>query len=421
MIARLLAAAVLAAGAAAAPARADGVTLVDPTTALTAEPPFAAAGGGREDDAPAARRRVDSREVVTTGVDDGGRPVSVTVVQRLNVVGTGDYVFTVPAPVRSVVAMRGSQSQPGQRAGAILWAGFSDRYHALYARARLWAPAAARLLPLQLSLRATVDGRPLAPGERRSGRLDIALTLRNVTATTAPSAAGRGDVPALVRALDAARHGAFPFGGVPIALHSPPAARTARIEAPLAIDGEVDLPVGEVLRVIGVTHGRTGRPVGTGGDTSHALSLWDFGFRLGDGAPLTQTVHVSAQVKDAATPHLRVEARPVAPRRTLVPPAGRPSWRAAWRAGVRLDPHGLLDVAEDAHLREARARQYDAFLANPGPPGSQSAARYVFVSASTARPDGGDGSGGLGALGVVLAVAGAVLAVGAAVIAWAHL
>lgn len=419
MIARLLAAAVLAAGAAAAPARAAGVTLVDPTTTLTAEPPFAApANAGREQDAPAARQRVDSHEVVTTGVDATGRPVSVTVDQKLDVVGTGDYVYTVTAPVRSVAALHGSQSQPGQRAGAILWAGFSDRYRTLSARARLWAPAAARLLPLQLTLRATVDGRPLAPGERRSGRLDIALTLRNVTATQAPSAAGRGDVAALVRALDRARAGDFPPGGVPIPLHSPPAARTARIEAPLAIRGEVDLTAGQVLRVDRVTNGRTERPTGTG-DSTGGLNLWDFAFRLGDGAPMIQTVRVSAQVKDVTAPHMSLTARPVSPRRMLVPPGGRPSWRAALRKGDRLDPRALLDVAEDAHLREARARQYDAFLANPGPPGSASAARYVFVTAASAPRPAGSG-GGLGTLGVVLLVAAGVLAVGAAVIVWAH-
>jgi hypothetical protein len=423
VIARVLAAAVLAAGAAAAPARADGVTLVDPTTALTAEPPFAAASAGRDQDAPAARQRVDSREVVTTGVDGAGTPVSVTVDQRLDVVGTGDYVFTVPAPVRSVAAARGSQSAPGQRAGAILWAGFSDRYRRLSARARLWAPAAARLLPLRLALRASVDGRPLRPGERRSGRLDIALTLRNVTAIRAPSAAGAGDVPRLVRALDAARRGVFPYGGVAIPLRSPPAARTARIEAPLAISGEIDLPAGQVREIIDVGHGRTERPAGTAGsDTGRGLSLWDFAFRLGDGSPLTQTVRISARVKDAAAPHIRVTARPVSPVGTLAPPAGRPSWRAALRAGDALAPRRLLDLAEDAHLREARARQYDAFLANPGPPGGANAARYVFVTAASAsRPGGDGGSGGMGTLGVVLVAAGAVLAAGAAVIGWAHL
>jgi hypothetical protein len=400
VIARALAAAAALAGLAAAPARAaESITLVDPTTALTAEPPFAppATGGEREDDAPAVNQRVDSREVVTTGIDGAGRPVAVTVEQRLHVTGTGDYVYTVPAPVLAVAAAPGSQSQPGQRAGAILWAGFSDRRRTLAARARLRPAAAARLLPLQLSLRVTVGGRLLAPGERRSGPLALALTLRDVTAAPAPSAAGRGDVPALVRALDAARRGVFPFGGVRIPLHSAPAARTTRIEAPLAIRGEIEFPAGRFA----------GPPA-------------RFALRLGDGGPLSRTFRLRGRAVDLAAPRVRVVAETVSPRRSIAPPSGRPRWREAARTGVRLDPRRLLDVAEDGYLREARARQYDAFLANPGPPGGESSARYVFVTAPAVKRAAPRDAGGLGTLGVILVVAAAVLAAGVAVVAWAH-
>jgi hypothetical protein len=105
---------------------------------------------------------------------------------------------------------------------------------------------------------------------------------------------------------------------------------------------------------------------------------------------------------------VRVLARTVPPRRAL----------AAARSG--LGPRRLLDAAQDAFLTEARARQYDTFLANPGPPGGTSTATYVFVTAEAPAPQDAR-TGGLGALGVVLVAVGALLAVGAGVVAWAHL
>jgi hypothetical protein len=383
-------------------ARADTVRLVDPTTALTRQPPLAPPAGTapREQEAPSAAQRVDSRERIITGLDATGRPVSVTVEQRLRVTGTGDYLYTVPAPVLGVTATADSQSAPGERAGAILWAGFSDRRRTLGGRARLRPGHAAPVLPLEVAVRTTVDGRPVPAGERRDGTLRLQVALTDATAVDVPSATAAGDRAALVAALAVARRGRFPPGGVGIPVHSGVAARTARIEAPLAVQGEIAVPgrlSGAVVR----------------GATLHGGTL-RFALRLGDDRPLVRTIELTARATGVAAPRLRIVARTVPPR--LVPPGGG-RWGEA-RIGARR----LLDLAEDGFLRAARAHQYDAYLANPGPPGGRNAAEYLFVSAPDPRPGGAPaGPDGRGVLGVLLIALGALAAAVAALAVWAHL
>ncbi|WP_028060576.1 hypothetical protein [Candidatus Solirubrobacter pratensis] len=388
---------------AAAPAHAEqqtALTLVDPTTALTQEPPLAppAANTPREQEATAFHQRVDSQERITTGVDATGRPVSVAVAQRLHVVGTGDYSYTVPAPVLSVQATSDSESAPGRRTGAILWAGFSDGARTLGADARLQPAAAAPYLPLRLGIRAEVDGSSLRAGERRSGTLSLVLTLYDATRTPAPSASARADLPALVRALDEARRGVYPLGGVTIHARGPVAARTAAVEAPLDVRGEIMFQGGHVAGL----HGGRMR----------------FSARLGDGGPLTRTIRFSGPATGVAAPRVRIVARPVEPMRSLVPPRGA-TWADAARRGPRLDSRRLLTIAEDAHLRAARAHQYDTFLANPGPPRESDGAEYVYVTAPA--PAAMSMPGRRRGQGLVLMLALVVIVAGGGLVAWAHL
>ena len=397
---RLLAAAACALAAAPA-AHAAGqpvvLTLVDPNTNLTQQPPLAA-HFFVEQEARVFRQKVDSHQLVTVGVDETGRPVTLGVVQRLRITGQGDYLYTIPAPVLSVVRTPDSASFPGRRQGAILWAGFSPGKRLLGARATLAPRKIARYLPLHVQLQTLVDGRPLAAGERRSGDLSLALTLENATQTSAPAATGRGDARALRRALAGARRGVYPPGGIPIQVGQPVHALTVPVEAPLQVRGRLLVP--GLLEGAGVEGGTL------------AGNRITFSFRLGDGLPLTQTIRLTGHVTGATAPQLRLVATPVAPRRTLA-------------ASAKLGPERLLLLAEKAFLRNARAHQYRTFLVNPGPNGAGSdTGRYVYVTAAPRRaaPARQNGSGGgLGALGLALSVVGGLAALGGAAVAWAHL
>ena len=87
-----------------------------------------------------------SDQRVRAGVDAEGRVVAVRVLQRLHLTGTGDYLIVVSAPVLDVRAGPGSQSEPGQRRGQILWSGFSSKRRLLAADAKP-APGAGAPLP----------------------------------------------------------------------------------------------------------------------------------------------------------------------------------------------------------------------------------------------------------------------------------
>src|SRR5204863_851859 len=91
-------------------------------------------------------------ERVVVGLRDDGSAGSVEATQRLTIPRTGDYSFVVPAPVLSVVAAPGSQSEPGQRNTGIVWQGFSSGGRVLGARARLEPLAAERGLPLEVKI-----------------------------------------------------------------------------------------------------------------------------------------------------------------------------------------------------------------------------------------------------------------------------
>jgi hypothetical protein len=339
--------------------------LNDPSSVHAGEPPLAGGAVSGEREPQLFKQRVDSREHVRVRVDGSGRPVSVSVVQRLRVTGKGDYLYTVPAPVLGVLPTSDSQSLPGRRTGAILWAGFSPGVRQLGVRARLGLAAAAKYLPLRLSLRVEASG--------------AVLTLHNATSSRVQTASASGDVPTLVRVLDLARRGIYPHGGVGVSIVEPVKPRTAQVEAPLAVRGELSLASGRRRR---------------------------FSFVLGDGRPLTRVVRLSGH----GLPVVQLTAEPVLPRRTL---AGGPT------VGSRQ----LLDVAEDAYLRAARVHQYDTYLANPGLGLQSSAADYTYVSAPSAThvlaAEHG-GGGGIGTLGLVLIVAGGVVLAGGLVVVWAQ-
>ncbi len=109
---------------------------------LTPEPPL---GGGATSSSEGRPHRVEAVTRVRVSIDAAGTPFALVAVQRLVVHGRGDYVYSIAAPVSDVSAARGSESTPGLRDTAILWAGFNPGTRTLAARAVLRRSAASSL------------------------------------------------------------------------------------------------------------------------------------------------------------------------------------------------------------------------------------------------------------------------------------
>ena len=135
---RLLPAVAVAALLAPAGALADvqQVLLPGPTPYPTPSPPLAT-GGAPPWATLTFKIHASTDQRVGTGVDSRGRVVSVRALERLHLTGTGDYLIVVSAPVLDVRMGPGSQSEPGQRRGQILWSGFSAKRRLLVSDANL--------------------------------------------------------------------------------------------------------------------------------------------------------------------------------------------------------------------------------------------------------------------------------------------
>jgi hypothetical protein len=195
--------------------------LPSPIAPLSASPPL---GGGASATTEGFRHRVDATTQVDVQIDAAGKPFSIHATQRLDVRVTGDYFFTIGAPLLDVEAAPGSASTPGLRTGAIIWAGFNPKRRLLAARATLDTAAAARSLPLRV--------------EVANGK----TTLVNDTAVTVGAYEADALSASLFRYLANLRRDVL-LGRVPtsggVYLTSPPRQTTLRIAAPLRITGTV--------------------------------------------------------------------------------------------------------------------------------------------------------------------------------------
>lgn len=351
--------------AAAAGTRPTPVGLPSSSAPLTPTPPLQTTArlfgseGGR-------RLPLSSDERVLVAVDRRGRPVGIRVVQRLVVLGKGDYALAVPAPAIDVVAGRGSESQPGLRRGAIVWMGFSPRRRTLVADARLRVEDAAPFLPVHVSVNATAARTTLVVENTTGVRTyaysaDVDLREARATLRRIRAAVRRGsDVPSSS-----------------LTARDTPKVTTVRAFAPLRVDGEL----------------RTRR----GGAPKRFSAV------LGDGGATRLRLVIPGRLE-----LLTLRARPVAPRRLLA-------------SGDRSTGRQLFARAFAALRTLALARQYRQFLLNPDPTG-RSDTIYVFSTRIVTPPAAvapGSGSGS-NPLWLVLATGLALLTAGGLVVLWAH-
>jgi hypothetical protein len=376
----LVAALVLAAGARAQPTS-QQVVLPGPVPYPTVSPPLAAYGP-----VPPNPTRyvfhITSTQFVRVGIDGQGRPTSVGVRQRLGLAGRGDYQFIISAPISDVRPAPGTDSQPGLRVNQVLWAGFSPGRKVLAADVKLRPRPVAEFLPLRLEL------------ERESA--GATLSVVNATRTPVLEYSGLVRPEESAKLLDETRRAARAgvrvspaqatfFGPVTEVTPHP------QVEAPIKVAGQLSFP--------------GSRPVA-------------FAATLGDGRPFGITVHA----RGTGRPHVRLRAWPVPPERLLTPP-GAPTWKAA--VGRRPIPAAsLLKRLLQARMRMVRVDQYQTFLSNPDADGRNRIV-YEYETAAAPRraapaPKEGSGGSGSGPLVLVLALLGSILAVGAALAAWAH-
>jgi hypothetical protein len=337
--------------------------------------------------------RLDSRERVVVRTLPDGRVVSVRVVQRLSLTGTGDYFLSVPAPLLDVRTGPGSDAEPGFRRSGIVWQGFADRGRILVADAKLDASPVADALPVRLELVATVDGRALGRSERRNGRLRLELRLRNATAVHVATASGRPVRPREVqRLVTDLRRGRIPEQAE-VDVEGRVRRRRVVVDAPLAVSGEVRVPVRRLDAAVvrGGSLVRRGR---------REVAVR---FRFVLAHPTASTsIELSGRAVGVGVPKASLTAEPTA---------------APVLAGAR----PTIDSASRVLLTLARVRQYDAFLANPAPGGSVEAVyRYETTEAPrvTAAAPESDQSGVILPMLVAIALAAGA---GGLVVLWAHL
>jgi len=348
----------------AVPAGATPIVLPSPAALVVPPPPLT--GGITTLEAERELRftgHIQSSEHVVVGVRSDGSAASVVVTQRLLISQSGDYSFTIPAPVLSVEPGAGTQSEPGQRNTGIIWQGFSPGKRLLSARASLDALAAERGLPLAIQIK------------RRGGAtevrvIDIARRKLTITRGSAP-------VDQLREALRRTRD----------ALQQPDRVALTR-----------------TMQVDGVSHGVASvivdAPVRVRGTIGGRAVSWT----LGGGQPLVRVVSLPA----GAAPKLALEAE-------LLPSLEL----------LRGDEGLTLRGLQIALARVALSAQYGQFLASPDQLGL-SRATYVFKSApeeeQTVPPQlrPATAGGGSDVLAIVLAsVLGGAALVGLAVL-WAH-
>jgi hypothetical protein len=166
-------------------AAASGFWLPSPNDPVTPPPPLRPGAAAQSTSELKVPGRVDTSELVVVGVGRDGRPARITATQRLQINGTGDYSFVIPAPATSVVPGPGSDSQPGLRDVGIIWQGFSDHDRVLSATATLRPAAASSGLPLRVRI------------ERDGSSMVVRLT--NLTTRQVNVSAGRTTLPQLIR------------------------------------------------------------------------------------------------------------------------------------------------------------------------------------------------------------------------------
>jgi hypothetical protein len=367
----------------------DTIELPTPEAAKVQEDKLILRVGGRPDRLKASvvpgRVRNDERVVVGLGGDGSVRSVSLE--QRLDVQGVGDYAIRERGPAREATSL-GPERPPLTQRGAVVWQGFTPGHRALAARLRLDPAIESDHLPLRVRVTFTgPDGRAttLADGGALPGPGTVHVTISNATSQPQQLPTG-SDAPAqelaapLDLALQLARH--------------PSAARLPttddRLPKQLAVaDGAVvDASQGVPLRLTGSL-----RLVGTTGTVSGPATTAtpdgaDFAGTLGGSTTGTETAAVTFDAQVAGRGTLALDLRAVASLNALelAPPRSFPTWQQWAAAGPPArERKRALDLLVAVAATGARASSYSPYLGADLEGSGTTSYAFGFAPAS-ARP-----------------------------------
>jgi hypothetical protein len=401
---------------------ADSIALPTPEAANVQKDKLILAVGGRIDRlkpsiVPGAVRN-DERVVIGIGGDGTVRTVSLE--QRLDVEGVGDYAIRERGPAREATAL-GGERPPLTQKGAVVWQGFTPGHRALAARLRLDPQIEAEHLPITVKVSFTgVDGKTatLADGGRVPGAGTVHVTITN--ATSQPQILPTGaDAPAtelagpLDDALRIARH--------PSAARLP--ATGDGLPRTLTVSGgaQVSASQGVPMRLTGslTLSGTTGAVTGPQPATTATAGGATFAGTLGGSTSGTETASVTfdARADGPGTLAFRLNAVGALNARELAPFGSFLTWRE-WAASQppAAERKKALDLLVAVAATGARASSYSPYLgADLQGTGSTSYA-VSFAPPSAVTAVGPQLQPQWGALS--LAGTGALLLVGAGYAVW---
>lgn len=346
---------------------------------------------------------VTDTERVEVKVTPEGIPWRVVVDQRLEVHGVGDYFVKIPGPVRSVTGLADSTSEPGLRSGSLVWQGFATDGELLGARVVLDASNEQDRLPLAVTVRATLDGRPVDLDAKLSGVLELDVTVENTSGAEVVVPAGDPvDAVAAARALDRVaallardRRPDPGHRGIPRAIRVARATDETRttVAAPLAVR-------------LTVRFGGRGTPKPDRVERAGRLS----------GTRRTLEFDLARRVSDSRV-RIGLEAEPSLPL-PPEPPASAQSWEEGVRSKL-VTGRAVIDRLTGVLAETARLPDVDAYLGNPDRDG-QTATTYRFdviahepvAGTAPTQPEPGQASFlAIAAVGLALVAAAAGLVV----------
>ncbi len=348
------------------PVYGETVPLPTPEAARVQQDELIAVVGGRVDrllksDVPGP---VVNDEVVRVGLGGDGGIGAVTVDQRLQLQGEGDYAIRERGPARSAASLS-ADPPPVTRLGAVVWQGFSPGRRDLAARLTLDPVIETPHLPLTVAVTFTgADGRamPLQDGGRLPGAGTVTVTVTNATSQpqvlpTGADVSAATIAPLLDRALAVALRpsaGRLPSTdlGLPRTLEVTGAARAQASQAmPLRLSGS--------LRLTGTT-GTVEGPA-----TTATADGATFAGTLGGSTPQNADASVTFTVRAQGAGQLVLDLTAVGAlnQGELAPPNGFADWGRWAAAGPPVaERKAALDLLVAVAATGARASSYSPYL-----------------------------------------------------------
>lgn len=303
--------------------------------------------------------RVDDTERVEVLLAPDGAPAAVTMVQRLVLHGTGQFIVWERSSAQDAEPLDDTDP-PVLKREAVIWQGFVNERKELAARLTLDPAIERELLPLGVSLSWNGPG-AVAPGGALPGPGELTVKVSNRTtkpttlATGTPSSAAAlaGPLDALLRHANAKSAASPPMAGRGLPASVPATgvgSREVNMTVPFRVTG--------TIRVEGEGHGAVT-------PESPAVKHVAGGVEL-DGV-LQGDAEFTVRAGSAATVTIDLTAYPALDPRVLQPPRGR-----TWAAWLRLGPTpqetaaALTTLVENA-AAAARADEYAPYLGHHGP------------------------------------------------------